>query len=200
MIRFFDIIFSILGIIFLMPFFLLISLWIKFDSNGPIIYKQSRVGQNDVDFFVLKFRTMRVNSDKQSLITIGGRDPRVTKSGYFLRRFKLDELPQLFNVLNGDMSLVGPRPEVRKYVELYDEEQKSILTIKPGITDWASIEYRDENIILEKSANPEHDYIHIIMPRKIQLNHIYVNNHKVSEYFKIIFTTIFRVISPQKSS
>lgn len=193
MIRIFDILFSILGIIILMPFFLFFSIWIKLDSKGPVLYKQIRVGKNDIDFFVFKFRSMRVNSDKHSLITIGGRDPRVTQSGYLLRKFKLDELPQLFNVLIGNMSLVGPRPEVRKYVALYTQEQRKILAIRPGITDWASIEYRDENVILEKSTNPEKDYIEIIMPNKIVLNNIYVNNYGIYEYFKIIFITFYRI-------
>lgn len=197
MIRSFDILFSILGIIFLMPFFLFFSIWVRLDSKGPVLYKQIRVGKGGSDFYVFKFRTMFINSDKQSLITIGGRDPRITKSGYFLRKFKLDELPQLFNVLIGDMSLVGPRPEVRKYVDLYTPDQMKVLTIRPGITDWASIEYRDENLILEKSENPEKDYIEIIMPNKIKLNHIYVYKHNISEYFKIIFVTIYRVFFPK---
>lgn len=198
MIRIFDILFSILGIIILMPFFLFFSIWIKLDSKGPVLYKQIRVGKNDIDFFVFKFRSMRVNSDKHSLITIGGRDPRVTQSGYLLRKFKLDELPQLFNVLIGNMSLVGPRPEVRKYVALYTQEQRKILAIKPGITDWASIEYRDENVILEKSINPEKDYIEIIMPNKIILNNIYVTNYGIYEYFKIIFITFYRILFPKQ--
>ena len=198
MTRFFDIVFSILGIIILMPFFLSLILWIKFDSKGSIIYKQKRVGKNNIDFNVFKFRTMYLDSDKLGLLTIRGRDPRVTKAGYFLRKFKLDELPQLINVLIGDMSLVGPRPEVRKYVDLYTNEQKKILSIRPGITDWASIEYRDENIILEKSNNPEKDYIEIIMPDKIKLNNIYVLHFNLIEYFKIIFITFYRIIWPKK--
>lgn len=198
MIRFFDLFFSTVGIILLMPFFLILLIWVKLDSNGPVFYKQLRVGRFNKDFYVFKFRTMHINSDKLGLITIGGRDPRVTNAGYLLRKYKLDELPQLLNVFFGDMSLVGPRPEVRKYVALYNKEQQNILSIRPGITDWASIEYRDENIILEMSNNPEKDYIEIIMPEKILLNNIYVKNYNIIEYFKIIFVTFYRIISPKK--
>lgn len=141
---------------------------------------------------------MNVNSDKIGLLTVGGRDPRITNFGYFLRKYKLDELPQLFNVLFGSMSLVGPRPEVRKYVEFYTVKQKEVLNVKPGITDWASIKYRDENIILEKSINPEYDYIHLILPDKIKYNLIYIENRSVKEYFKIIFKTLWRIVSPIK--
>jgi lipopolysaccharide/colanic/teichoic acid biosynthesis glycosyltransferase len=141
---------------------------------------------------------MRQNSDKLGLITVGGRDPRVTQIGYFLRNYKLDELPQLFNVLIGEMSLVGPRPEVRKYVELYTKEQQKILTVKPGITDWASIRYRDENIILEKTLDPEYDYIHKIMPDKIKYNLIYIEKYSTIEYFKIIISTFWRILVPAK--
>lgn len=166
MIRYLDFLFSLLGLILLSPLFLIIALLIKLTSSGLVLYKQSRIGLNGAEFNVFKFRTMRQNSDKLGLITVGGRDPRVTQIGYFLRNYKLDELPQLFNVLIGEMSLVGPRPEVRKYVELYTKEQQKILTVKPGITDWASIRYRDENIILEKTLDPEYDYIHKIMQIK----------------------------------
>jgi lipopolysaccharide/colanic/teichoic acid biosynthesis glycosyltransferase len=137
---------------------------------------------------------MKINADQLGLLTVGGRDPRVTSIGYYLRKFKLDELPQLLNVLVGEMSLVGPRPEVRKYVDQYSEEQKKILSIKPGITDWASILYKDENIILEKSVNPELDYVNIIMPDKIKCNLIFINNYSITEYFKIILVTIYRLV------
>jgi lipopolysaccharide/colanic/teichoic acid biosynthesis glycosyltransferase len=162
-------------------------------SRGPILYKQSRVGLNGVEFSVYKFRSMRLNSDKLGLITVGGRDPRVTLIGYYLRKFKLDELPQLINVLIGDMSLVGPRPEVKKYVDLYTEEDKRVLTIRPGITDWASIYYRDENVILGKSSNPEKDYIEKVMRDKLKYNMIYINKYGVLEYLKIIFITLWRI-------
>lgn len=179
-----------------MPFFILISLFIKFTSKGPLFYKQQRVGLNNQDFFVLKFRTMLLNSDKSGLLTVGDRDPRITSVGYYLRKYKLDELPQLINVLLGEMSLVGPRPEVRKYVDLYNSAQIEALSIKPGITDWASIMYRDENVILESSVNPEQDYIELILPDKISYNLIYIKKYNLIEYLKIIFFTLVIIISP----
>jgi lipopolysaccharide/colanic/teichoic acid biosynthesis glycosyltransferase len=193
MIRVLDFLFSILGLFFLLPFLFLIGLIIKMSSRGSILYKQSRVGLNGAEFSVYKFRTMRLSSDMLGLITVGGRDPRVTPIGYYLRKFKLDELPQLINVLIGDMSLVGPRPEVKKYVDLYTLEQKRVLTIRPGITDWASINYRDENVILGESSNPEKDYIEKVMPDKLKYNMIYINKYGVLEYFKIIFITLWRI-------
>jgi lipopolysaccharide/colanic/teichoic acid biosynthesis glycosyltransferase len=195
MIRFLDFIFSLLGIVILMPFFILVSILIKLNSKGSLIYKQSRVGLNNVDFFVFKFRTMKMNSDKSGLLTVGGKDPRITSIGYYLRKYKLDELPQLFNVLIGDMSLVGPRPEVRKYVDLYTKEQIRILDVRPGITDWASIIYRNENDILEKSLNPEQTYIEEIMPDKIGYNLIYINRYNVFQYFKIIIFTMLKILN-----
>ncbi len=195
MIRLLDFIFSLLGIVILMPFFILVSILIKLNSKGSLIYKQSRVGLNNADFFVFKFRTMKMNSDKSGLLTVGGRDPRITSIGYYLRKYKLDELPQLFNVLIGDMSIVGPRPEVRKYVDLYTIEQMCILDIRPGITDWASIIYRDENDILEKSLNPEQTYIQEIMPDKIGYNLIYINKYNVFQYFKIIIFTMLKILN-----
>lgn len=194
MIRFLDFIFSLLGIVILMPFFILVSILIKLNSKGSLIYKQSRVGLNNADFFVFKFRTMKMNSDKSGLLTVGGRDPRITSIGYYLRKYKLDELPQLFNVLIGDMSLVGPRPEVRKYVDLYTNEQLKVLNVKPGITDYASIEYADENEILGGALDPNKVYIQEIMPAKIQLNMRYIQNISLKEYFKIIFLTLKKII------
>jgi lipopolysaccharide/colanic/teichoic acid biosynthesis glycosyltransferase len=193
MIRVLDIIFSFLGLIFFSPLFFIISLLVKFSSTGPIFYRQVRVGKNFKDFYLLKFRTMKINADQLGLLTVGGRDPRVTSIGYYLRKFKLDELPQLWNVLIGDMSLVGPRPEVRKYVEQYNDSQKNVLSIKPGITDWASILYKNENEILEKSLHPELDYVNIIMPDKIRYNFIFINNYTITEYFKILFETVYRL-------
>jgi len=194
MIRSLDIIFSFIGLLFFSPLFIVIALLVKFSSTGPVFYRQVRVGQNFKDFYLLKFRTMKINADQLGLLTVGGRDPRVTSIGYYLRKFKLDELPQLWNVLIGEMSLVGPRPEVRKYVEQYNESQKNVLSVKPGITDWASILYKDENVILEKSANPEFDYVNVIMPDKIKYNFIFINNYSISEYFKILFVTIYRLV------
>lgn len=194
MIRTLDIIFTSIGIIILMPIFFVITLLIKLNSKGPAFYKQSRVGRYGVEFKVLKFRTMHVNADNLGLLTVGGRDPRVTSVGYFLRKYKLDELPQLLNVLIGDMSLVGPRPEVKKYTDLYNDTQRKVLEVRPGITDWASIKYKDENVLLEKSQHPEKTYIEIVMPQKLELNLIYINNYSILEYFKIIFNTIFSII------
>ena len=192
--RFFDIMASGLGLIFLSPLFFILAVWIKCDSKGPVFYKQVRVGRGNVDFKLFKFRSMRVGADKGSLITIGGRDPRVTRSGYYIRKYKLDEFPQLINVFIGDMSLVGPRPEVRRYVDLYSSEQMRVLSVRPGITDYASIEYMDENVLLESSSDPDRTYVEEIMPAKIRLNMRYINNSSLVEYFKIIFLTLFKII------
>ena len=194
MIRFFDFILSLVGLVVLAPIFIVLAIWIKINSKGPFFYKQVRVGQNGIDFGLFKFRSMVVDADKKGLITVGGRDPRITRSGYFIRKYKLDELPQLINVLVGDMSLVGPRPEVRKYVDLYTDEQQKVLSVKPGITDYASIEYMDENEILGKSSDPEKTYIEEIMPEKIKYNMKYIQNKNVSEYFKIIFLTLLKIV------
>lgn len=194
MIRFFDFILSLVGLVVLAPIFIVLAIWIKIDSKGPVFYKQVRVGRNGIDFGLFKFRSMVVDADKKGLITVGGLDPRITRSGYFIRKYKLDELPQLINVLLGDMSLVGPRPEVRKYVELYTDEQQKVLSVKPGITDYASIEYMDENEILGKSSDPEKTYIEEIMPEKIKYNMKYIQNKNVSEYFKIIFLTLLKIV------
>ena len=194
MIRFFDFILSLVGLVVLAPIFIVLAIWIKIDSTGPVFYKQVRVGQNGIDFGLFKFRSMVVDADKKGLITVGGRDPRITRSGYFIRKYKLDELPQLINVPVGDMSLVGPRPEVRKYVDLYTDEQQKVLSVKPGITDYASIEYMDENEILGKSSDPEKTYIEEIMPEKIKYNMKYIQNKNVSEYFKIIFLTLLKIV------
>ena len=198
MIRLLDVFFSVIGILLLSPLLLIIGILIKFTSKGPFLYKQERVGYFNSNFEVLKFRTMKVNSDKLGLLTVGGRDPRITKIGFYLRKYKLDELPQLFNVLSGKMCLVGPRPEVRKYVNLYTLEQQKILTIKPGITDWSSIIYREENSILEKSNDPEADYINIIIPDKIKYNLIFIEKYNSIEYLKIIFVTIWKIIKKNK--
>jgi lipopolysaccharide/colanic/teichoic acid biosynthesis glycosyltransferase len=194
MIRCFDVLFSLLGIIVLFPIFIILYVLIRLESKGGGIYYQARVGKYGKDFKLFKFRSMRVGADKKGLITVGDRDPRITKIGYFIRKYKLDELPQLFNVLIGDMSLVGPRPEVLKYVNLYTEEQRKVLSIRPGITDYASIEYADENVILGKAEDPDQAYIEIIMPDKIRYNMKYINNRSLKEYFKIIFLTLKRII------
>lgn len=193
--RLFDIICSLIGVIILLPFFLIISLLILFTSKGGIFYFQKRVGKNNKDFTIYKFRTMRTGSDKKGLLTVGGRDSRITNIGYFLRKYKLDELPQLFNVLFGDMSLVGPRPEVRKYVDLYNEEQKKILSVRPGITDYASLEYFSENELLGKSNNPEETYIKEIMPAKLELNKRYISEAGLMTDLKIIGRTLMKIVS-----
>lgn len=195
MIRFFDILFSSLGLIILSPLFLILAVWIKIDSKGPVFYRQLRVGKDGKDFYLYKFRTMVVDADNNGLITVGERDPRVTRAGYFFRKYKLDELPQLINVVLGDMSLVGPRPEVHKYVEMYTPDQRKVLTVKPGLTDYASIHYIDENKVLAKSDDPERTYIDAIIPEKIRYNMKYIEHQSVKEYFKIIFLTIRRIFS-----
>lgn len=192
-IRFFDIFIAFFGILFLLPFLSLIGVLIKIDSNGEILFKQIRVGFKNCDFELLKFRTMFTNSDKSKLLTIGERDNRITRLGFYLRKYKIDELPQLFNVLKGNMSLVGPRPEVRKYVNMYSDEQIKILSVKPGLTDYASIFYKSENNILSKSQNPEYTYINEIIPEKIKLNLKYIQNPSVYNYFKIIFLTLYSI-------
>ncbi|MBN8693791.1 MAG: sugar transferase [Bacteroidetes bacterium] len=193
--RLFDIICSLVGIIFLFPVFVIIVLAIVINSGFPIFYFQTRVGKNNRDFKLFKFRTMRTDADKKGLLTVGGRDPRVTPVGYYLRKFKLDELPQLFNVLFGSMSLVGPRPEVRKYVEMYNEEQKRVLEVKPGITDYASLEYINENELLAKSENPEQTYIQEIMPAKLKLNMRYIEETGLLTDLTIITRTVQKIVS-----
>lgn len=193
--RFLDIIFSGLGLICLSPLFVFLALWVKLDSPGPVFYRQVRVGRNNRDFKLYKFRSMRVDSDKKGLITIGEHDPRVTQSGYYIRKYKLDEFPQLINVFLGDMSLVGPRPEVRKYVDMYTDEQMHVLDVRPGITDMASIYYRNENEFLEKANNPEKYYREVIMQDKLRINLEYVRNHSVIGDFRMILKTLFVVIA-----
>lgn len=192
--RIFDFIFSFLAIILLLPFFVIIALSIIFDSKGGIFYRQIRVGKNNKDFKLIKFRTMFTNSDKKGLLTVGMRDSRITKVGYFLRRYKLDELPQLFNIFIGDMSFVGPRPEVRKYVEMYDDEQLQVLAVRPGLTDYASLEYINENEILAKSENHEKTYIDEIMPAKLKLNLKYIEEKSFWVDLKTIFKTALKII------
>ncbi|MGZ6523184.1 MAG: sugar transferase [Bacteroidia bacterium] len=193
--RLLDIFFSLIGLIILLIPFLIISALILIDSRGGVFYKQTRVGKNGIDFKLFKFRSMRTDADKAGLLTVGGRDNRITKIGYTLRKYKMDELPQLINVLIGEMSLVGPRPEVRKYVDMYTEEQKKVLKIKPGITDYASIEYSNENEILGKADDPEKVYITEIMPEKLKLNLKYIEEQSISTDLKIIFKTFAKIMS-----
>lgn len=194
MIRFFDILLSGLGLILLSPLFLVIYVTIRISSKGPGFYSQQRIGKYGVPFRLYKFRTMRTGSDKGQLITVGGKDSRITKVGYYIRKYKLDELPQLWNVFIGEMSLVGPRPEVEKYVRLYTPSQRVVLNHQPGITDYASIKFSDENIILGNAEDPEKMYIEEIMPKKIEYNLLYINNRTLAEYFKIIFLTFCKII------
>jgi len=192
--RLFDIVASGLGLIVLSPLFLILSIWIKLDSKGPVFYRQVRVGYKNKDFRIFKFRSMRVGADKGSLVTIGGRDPRVTKSGYWIRKFKLDELPQLINVFIGDMSLVGPRPEVRHYVDYWTPEQMHVLDVRPGITDPASIKFRNENELMEKAEDPEKYYIEVIMQEKIKLYLEYVEKHNFFYDLGLIFKTFWVIV------
>lgn len=193
MIRIFDILFSALGLIVLSPFLLILYILIRVESKGGGFYSQERIGLNGVPFKLYKFRTMVVGSDKGSLITVGGRDSRLTRIGYRIRKYKLDELPQLWNVFVGDMSFVGPRPEVEKYTRLYTEEQRKVLSVRPGITDWASIKYLDENVILGQAEDPDKVYVEQIMPDKIRYNMIWIKNQGIMDYFKIIFVTIIKI-------
>lgn len=192
--RIFDIVMSGLGLICLSPLFLVLAVWIKSDSAGPVFYRQIRVGRGNKDFRLFKFRSMRPDSDKLGLITVGGHDPRVTRSGYYIRKYKLDEFPQLINVFVGDMSLVGPRPEVRKYVDLYTPEQLRVLNVRPGITSLASIRYRNENEILAKADDPDKTYVEQIMPDKIAIDLEYVENASLTNDIKLIFKTFGEII------
>ena len=193
--RFFDIIASGCGLLVLSPIFLIMAIWIKWDSKGPVFYRQVRVGRHNKDFRILKFRSMRVGADKGSLVTIGGRDPRITRSGYFIRKYKLDEFPQLINVFKGEMSLVGPRPEVRHYVDYWTAEHMHVLDVRPGITDPASIKFRNENELMEKAENPEDYYINVIMQEKIRLYLEYVENASFWYDIRLVFQTIKVIIT-----
>lgn len=195
MIRFFDILFSVIGLVIAGPLFIILSIWIKADSKGPVFFVQERVGRNNINFSLYKFRSMIYRSRDNAQITVGYRDPRITRVGYFIRKYKLDEIPQLINVLLGQMSLVGPRPEVRKYVNLYNEDQRVILSVKPGITDYASIEFVNENDLLAKSTDPEELYIKEILPQKIVLNMVFINNPSLKHYFHIIHLTFKRLFN-----
>ena len=191
--RVFDVLASGIGLIVLSPIILILAIWIKLDSKGPVFYRQVRVGRYNKDFRIFKLRSMRVGADKGSQVTIGGHDPRVTRSGYFIRKFKFDELPQLINVLLGDMSLVGPRPEVRHYVDYWTPEQMHVLDVRPGITDPASIKFRNENELMEKAEDPEKYYIEVIMQEKIRLYLEYVDKQSFFYDIALIFKTLWVV-------
>ena len=192
--RLFDITSSLIVITIGFPFFIIISILIALDSKGGIFFIQQRVGKDNKDFELFKFRTMRSNSEKAGQITVGVKDPRITKIGYLLRKFKLDEFPQLLNVIKGDMSIIGPRPEVRRYVDMYSKEQLKVLSVRPGLSDFASIEYINENELLGKSDNPEKTYIEEIMPAKLQLNRKYIEQKTFGTDIKLIFKTIRKIL------
>ena len=192
--RLFDICASACGLLVLSPILIIVAIWIKLDSPGPVFYRQVRVGRHNKDFRIFKFRSMRMDSDKGSLITVGGRDSRITSSGYYIRKYKLDELPQLINVLVGDMSLVGPRPEVRHYVNYWTPEQMHVLDVRPGITDPASIRYCNENELLAKADDPEKYYIEVIMQDKIKLYLEYVKHHGFFYDLGLIFETFMAIV------
>ncbi len=194
----FDFVFSVIGFVILIPFFIIIGLIIILTSKGPALFRQVRIGKDEEPFEILKFRTMIVNAESMGLKITVGKDKRVTPIGEFLRKYKIDEFPQIINVLKGEMSFVGPRPEVPKYVSLYNEEQKRVLSIKPGITDLASIKFRKENELLSESQNPEKTYIEEIMPEKLRINLEYVNNASLWYDIKLIFNTIGSVFFNRK--
>jgi lipopolysaccharide/colanic/teichoic acid biosynthesis glycosyltransferase len=197
--RLLDIVASLLGLLILSPIFLILWLLVKIGSPGPVFYRQQRVGKGNKDFTLLKFRSMYIDADKKGqLITVGKRDPRVTGIGYYLRKFKLDELPQLINVLRGDMSLVGPRPEVRKYVNYYTPEQMKVLTVRPGITDPASIAFSNENDLLSGKEDPEKYYIEEIMPQKLALNLEYIRRQSFWRDIGFILKTFTAVFIKRK--
>jgi lipopolysaccharide/colanic/teichoic acid biosynthesis glycosyltransferase len=192
--RLFDIVVSILILLIFFPFGFLISLAILIESKGGVFYRQERIGKNGVPFRMLKFRSMRPEADKAGKLTVGMRDPRITRSGYFIRKYKLDEFPQFINVLKGEMSIVGPRPEVKEFVDLYTVEQQRILSVKPGITDYASLEYFKENELLGKAADPRKTYIDEIMPAKIELNMKYLNNPGIIQDLGIMWRTFVQMV------
>jgi len=194
MIRFFDILISGVVLILLFPILIVVSLFILVEDGLPVFYSQSRTGRNGSPFVMYKLRSMRNRKTEGLSITVGGRDPRILKVGWFIRKYKIDEIPQLFNVLKGQMSIVGPRPEVKYYTDMYDKTQRNVLSVKPGITDYASIEFRNENELLDEAEDPEQYYINSIMPEKIRLNQIFANNPSIRNYFDILFKTLGKII------
>ena len=192
--RLFDLLVSFIILLIFLPFGIIVSFAILFESRGGVFYFQERIGKNGIPFKLWKFRSMRKDSDKSGKLTVGMRDPRITRSGIFIRKYKLDEFPQFINVLKGEMSIVGPRPEVKEYVDLYTEEQREILNVKPGITDLASLEYFKENELLGNSADPQKTYIEEIMPAKIELNKKYISNPTIGADIKIMWQTFLKII------
>ena len=192
--RAFDLLFSIFILVLFSPFGLVISVLILFSSPGGIFYRQERIGKNGVAFKLYKFRSMRIDSDRSGALTVGMRDPRITRLGIFIRKYKLDEFPQFINVLQGEMSIVGPRPEVSEFVALYTEKQKKVLEVKPGITDYASIEYFNENELLAKADDAKKTYIEVVMPDKIKINEKYLENPTLVHDLKIIIKTVLKIL------
>lgn len=192
--RFFDLLFSFIGLLLLLPLFVITAIMIKVDSPGPIFFRQERIGKNFRRFMIYKFRTMVVDAEEKGLRITSGGDNRITKVGRILRKFKIDELPQLYNVLKGDMSLVGPRPEVIKYVEWYKADYERILSIRPGITDISSMTFRNEESILQGVDDPEHYYVHVLLPEKMRLAREYIQNVSFFYDVKLIFKTLYHVI------
>ncbi len=193
--RLFDVVFSIMALILLFPILLLVSLAIKIDSKGSIIFTQSRVGLNNKSFNIYKFRTMRIQSHKKGLLTLGDKDPRITKIGYYLRLYKIDEIPQLINIIKGNMSLVGPRPELRYYVNFYSKSDMQILKVRPGITGLASLKYRNEVNFLKAAKCPEEYFINSIIPNKIKYNKLYIKKQNFFLDIKLITLSLITLFS-----
>lgn len=192
--RFFDIITSFFVLLLLLPLFILITFFVKLDNPGPVFFIQQRIGRNFRSFRLYKFRSMVVDASKKGLAITTGGDLRITKIGKLLRKTKMDELPQLWNVLKGDMSIVGPRPEVKKYVEMFKDDYKEVLKVKPGIADYATIEFRDEESVLKKFQNPEDGYIKEVLPVKIKLYNRYLKNRGFFTDLKLIFLTLWKIV------
>jgi lipopolysaccharide/colanic/teichoic acid biosynthesis glycosyltransferase len=190
-----DILLSLPILVLLSPVWFLIAIAVSLDSPGGPFYVQERIGRFGRPFAMYKFRTMAKGADRKGLITIGNKDSRITKTGTFLRKYKIDEFPQLLNVIKGDMSLVGPRPEVRKYVEMYNEKQRAVLNVRPGLTDYASLEYFHENELLAQSSDPNKTYVEEVMPAKLALNLRYIEEQSMMTDGRILLRTIRKIIS-----
>lgn len=192
--RLFDFLAALTGLLLLSPLLIVLAVWVLLDDGKPVFFRQERVGQNGVLFKLLKFRSMYRDAEKRGQLTVGGRDPRITKSGYLLRKYKLDELPQLWNVVKGDMSIVGPRPEVPKYVNTYTDAQREVLSVRPGLTDPASVEYIDEDELLGRSKDPEATYINEILPAKVDLQLRYVRERSFKKDLGVILQTLKHLV------
>lgn len=192
--RSFDIVVALLGLCIFSPLLLLLSIWIKTDSRGPVFYRGERVGKDGITFKIFKFRSMILNADKTGVSSTSLLDDRITSSGHFIRKWKIDEISQLINVLKGDMSLVGPRPEVKEFVELYSVEERKLLTLRPGITDWASIWNSDEGGVLEGAVDADGVYLEVIRPIKISLQQMYMETRTFWQDIRIIYYTIIKIV------